>query len=112
MFVSGSGVVLQFARNLVRGLRGDDVLLHTPHLRDEGTWRPLLRVADLVLTDGRSTSAVRAAGHSSVVEFRIVTPQAIERLRVLLKLPRNPSVTLSVEASRALQARPRASHRC
>jgi DNA-binding transcriptional regulator YhcF (GntR family) len=98
MFVSNASVVLKFARDLVRGMRGDDEQLYTPHFSDPATWRPLLRATDLVLTDAFSKDAIRAAGHASIVEFRIITPQSFDRVKALVELPRNPSTTRSLEA--------------
>jgi GntR family transcriptional regulator len=92
LVVSTSQVVLKFARDLIHGLRGDDILLELHHLDSAARWQALLGVADLVITDALSNQAVTSVGHPRVMEARLVKPHAIERVRDLATLPCNPSL--------------------
>lgn len=100
LIVASTPVVQKFGGNLVRALRGAELLVQTAHLSEEGVWRPLLRAADLVITDALSTPCVRAARQTRVSEVRLVTPPAIARVNVLLRLPGNPSLKLRTHPPR------------
>jgi DNA-binding transcriptional regulator YhcF (GntR family) len=90
LVISSSRVVVQFAQGLIRSLRGHDLPAHLHHIRAESDWRPVLGIADLVITDIVSAPAVRASTRHPVLEMRILTPQTIAIMRAMLTLPHNP----------------------
>jgi len=95
LMVSHSKTILEFARALLRSLRGDDILFEACKVQAEDEWRPLLRVADLVLTEALSIEPVKRAGHRRVIEAPIVTQVTLDRLRALLSFPKNPPTIVS-----------------
>jgi len=83
LLVSHSEAVLPFAAKFVTSLRGHEVLVEA-HALASRKWRRLVRAADVVFADALSGEAVRRAGAKRVREFRLVTKQAVDRLRQAL----------------------------
>jgi DNA-binding transcriptional regulator YhcF (GntR family) len=86
LFVSHSPTVLPFASVFLKSLRGDEILVEVRLLANTREWKRVARVADLVLTDGLSIEAVKAAGARRVREVRVVQPAALERLQDALTI--------------------------
>jgi hypothetical protein len=84
LFVSHSPSVLPFATILVRGLRGDEILVEPRLLSALGEWRPLIRGADLVFCDAISAPVLKKLGSARLHEFRVVSEEAVARLREAL----------------------------
>lgn len=88
--VSHAAAVLPFAAVVVKSLRGDEVLVEPRLLSRIAEWRRLASVADLVMADALSTPAVRRSRPRRLLEVRLLSPAAAERLRDALTvvLPR------------------------
>lgn len=79
LIVSHSKAVLPFAAKLVTSLRGDEALIEAHPLASR-KWRRLVSAADAVFVDALSRETLLAAGAKRIQEFRLVTPQAADRL--------------------------------
>lgn len=83
LIVSHAEAVLPFAVKLVTSLRGSEALIEA-HALGSRRWRRLVPAADVVFVDALSARALAAAGARRLTEFRLVTPQAAQRLREAL----------------------------
>lgn len=86
LVVSRSPTVLPFASVVMRSLRGDEILVEPRLLSATKEWRRLVRAADMVFADGLSADPLRRAGARKLREFRVVTDDAVARLKRALKL--------------------------
>jgi GntR family transcriptional regulator len=84
LVVSHSPTLTSFASVFLRSLRGDDILVESRLLSATREWRRLVRAADLVLADALSMEAVRSARPRRLREVRVVSEQALGRLREAL----------------------------
>ena len=86
LVVSHSPSLLPFASVFLRSLRGDELVVEARLLAAPREWRRLVRAADLVLADALSVETVRKAGPRRLREIRVVSDQALERLREALTI--------------------------
>jgi len=86
LVVSRSPTVLPFASVVMRSLRGDEILVEPRLLSATKEWRRLVRAADMVFADALSADTLRRAGARKLREFRLVTEDAVARLKRALKL--------------------------
>jgi hypothetical protein len=86
LVVSRSPTVLPFASVVMRSLRGDEILVEPRLLSATKEWRRLVRAADMVFADALSADTLRRAGARKLREFRVVTDDAVARLKRALKL--------------------------
>ena len=86
LVVSHSPTILPFAAVLLRTLRGDEVLAEVKLLARGREWKRLLPVADLVLADALAAAALRALRPRRLREFRVLTEDALARLKRSLAL--------------------------
>jgi len=81
LVVSHSPTVLPFASVLLRTLRGDEVLSDVRLLARPREWKRLLPGADLVVADVLAAAVLRPLHPKRLREFRVLTPEAVSRLR-------------------------------
>ena len=81
LVVSHSPTVLPFASVLLRTLRGDEVLSEVRLLARPREWKRLLPGSDLVLADVLAAPVLRPLRPRRLREFRVLTPDALTRLR-------------------------------
>jgi hypothetical protein len=83
LVVSGSPILLQIARALAGGLRGDDVLVEARLLSRRPEWRRLLPAADVAFADAlaapRSANRARVACASCASSARRTSPASARR---------------------------------
>jgi len=84
LLVSGSPILLQIARGLISGLRGDELLIEARLVTRRAEWRRLLPVADLVLADVLAARVLREARPRRLRELRLVGERDLARLRKTL----------------------------
>ncbi len=83
--VSHARTVLPFATVLLRGLRGDEILVETCALADKEALSRLTASADLVLADVLAYETVVRQRPRAVREYRIISAEAQNRVRQRLK---------------------------
>jgi DNA-binding transcriptional regulator YhcF (GntR family) len=81
LVVSHAPTLLPFASVFLRSLRGDEIVVEAHLLGDGRAWRRLVKAADLVLADALAVEAVRRAGARRLREIRVVSEEALGRLR-------------------------------
>lgn len=81
LVVSHSPTVLPFASVFLRSLRGDEIVVETKLLAATREWKRLVRAADLVVADALSVETVRRAAPKRLREVRVVSPEALARLK-------------------------------
>jgi DNA-binding transcriptional regulator YhcF (GntR family) len=86
LVVSHSPHVLSFARALVGGLRGDELLVETHRLERRAQWRRLAPVADLVFADALALEPVRQAGPRRLRALRLLGETELRRIRKYLSV--------------------------
>jgi len=92
--VSHSPALLEMASVLAHTQRGDEIIIETRQLSKPREWRALARGADLVFADALSYATVHPVRPERVLEFRVIAPEGLERLRdnltVVLPHPQIP----------------------
>jgi GntR family transcriptional regulator len=86
LVVSHSPSVLPFASVFLRSLRGDDVVVEARLLAAPREWRRLAPAADLVLADALSAEVVRKVAPRRLREVRVISDEALARLREALTI--------------------------
>ena len=81
LVVSHSPTVLPFASVLLRTLRGDEVSAEVRLLSRPREWKRLLPGADVVVADVLASAVLRPLRPKRLREFRVLTPEALTRLR-------------------------------
>ena len=81
LLVSCSPLVLSFAKAVIGGLRGDELLVETRLVGRRVEWRRLVLAADLVVVDALAASEVRAARPRRLRELRLLGKAALGRVR-------------------------------
>lgn len=84
LVVSHAPTLLPFASVFLRSLRGDEILVEARLLSAAREWRRLVRVADLVLGDALSVEELRRHHPRRLREVRVVSAEALQRLRQAL----------------------------
>jgi hypothetical protein len=84
LVVSGSPILLQIARALVGGLRGDDVLVEARLLSRRAEWRRLLPAADVAFADALAAPVVRESRPRRLRELRLLGEADLARVRTAL----------------------------
>jgi len=84
LLVSRSPLVLSFAKAVIGGLRGDELLVETRLLGQRGEWRRLVRAADLVVGDVIALGEVRRERPARLRELRLLGKAALARVRQAL----------------------------
>jgi DNA-binding transcriptional regulator YhcF (GntR family) len=82
--VSGSPLVLKFARAIISGLRGDELLVEGRLLSRRVEWRRLLPAADLVFADALAAHVVREARPRRLRELHLLGEADLARVRKAL----------------------------
>ena len=86
LVVSAASTVLPFATVLGKALRGEDLLVETRLLADAKSWRRVVGAADLVFADVLAFSTVRRACPKRTRELRLLSADAVERIREALTI--------------------------
>jgi DNA-binding transcriptional regulator YhcF (GntR family) len=84
LLVSGSPIVLQIAKGLISGLRGDELLVEGRLVSRRAEWRRLVPAADLVFADTLASAVVREARPRRLREMRLVSDRELARVRKAL----------------------------
>ncbi len=81
LLVSGSPLVLSFAKAVIGGLRGDELLVETRLIGRRAEWRRLVCAADLVVVDALAAAEVRRERPKRLRELRLLGKAALVRVR-------------------------------
>jgi DNA-binding transcriptional regulator YhcF (GntR family) len=79
--VSHSPRLLEMASVLAHAQRGDEIIIETRQLSKPREWRALARGADLIFADALSYPIVHPVRPERVLEFRVISPEGLEKLR-------------------------------
>lgn len=81
LLVSRSPLVLSFAKAVMGGLRGDELLVETRLLGRRAEWRRLVKAADLVVGDVMAVNEIRKEKPGRLQVLRLLSKAALGRVR-------------------------------
>lgn len=78
--VSVSDTLLRMGKEVMAGLRGEDLLLLETHPDDEERLRSLTRLADVIVTDSTSYAPTRRLTPKPIMQFQLIPDESIQSL--------------------------------
>jgi GntR family transcriptional regulator len=78
--VSVSDTLMRMSREVIAGLRGEDLLLLETHPDDEERLRSLTRLSDVIITDSPSYEPTRRLTAKPIFQFQLIPDASIQSL--------------------------------